>query len=662
MTAWILRPARHPVRHSLGDGGSPGATAGGHGVALASLRAAAAAARVRPALGALSAARREISGLRGVGLSFIAILLLTPALTAREVAITLLHTADVHGHVAAVANVGSRIGIAIQSGSVEPQLHQVGVEAVRENGKVAKGLTSERAKEPGAPDGPGGGLLRCATRIAEIRRQEPNVILLDCGDLIQGSPESFLTHGRIVVEAVRQLRYDALVPGNHEFDGGVDALRRFYTQAKIPVLAANIGGVQDPALPGMRPFLCKDVDGVRVAIVGLSNPLIPKWSRPRLLGDVTVEASLVALRRLLPLVRAQKPDILVLAVHQGWREWGDDPANEIRAIAQAFPEFDVILGAHTHQSVEWKTVNGVAYSQAGCYGLWLGVARLVFDTQAKRIKSKQMQLLAVDSGVAPDKTLADLTAKSLEETKIYLNQEVGVAAVELKPKSRARGQSAIQTLIALAIAERVQADVVIHRALSEESLRAGRITMRDVWRIVPYDNYIGVAHLTPDELRQILEENSAYFASREFRGVYGLTYDLKPKAAAGERVSNIRLASECRMKNAECGISGGGTTENRRRTPDAGRKADDGECGGRSLERQSGRAPDKRVRVAFNSYDMASAGGRFPRLRAILEQSASRLEEYPDADTRAAVLAYLRAHQPLDIQAAPGAHVVRAPK
>ncbi|MDD5679326.1 MAG: bifunctional UDP-sugar hydrolase/5'-nucleotidase [Kiritimatiellae bacterium] len=532
---------------------------------------------------------RVTQGWRNAGLSFVAALLLAPLLPAREVTITLLHTADVHGHVAAVS--------------------------------------SDRENKPGGPGVPGGGLLRCASRIAEIRRQDANVILVDCGDLIRGSPESFLTRDRIIVEAVRQLRYDALVPGNHEFDGGVNALRRFYERAQIPVLAANIGGMPEKALPDARPFLCKDMDGVRVAIVGLSNPLIPLWSRPRLLGEVTLETSLDALRRIMPLVREQKPDILVLAAHQGWREWGDDPANEIGRIARAFPEFNVILGAHTHQAVEWKTVNGVAYTQAGTYGLWLGVVRLVFDTQARRVKSKQIQLLAVDSSVAPDKILADRVAGSLKETKQYLNREVGVAKVDLKPVSRARGQSAIQTLIAGAIAEKVHADVVIHGTLSEAYLGAGRISMRDVWRIVPYDNYIGVAHLTLDELRQVLEENSGYFNSRDFRGVYGLTYDLKPKAAAGERISNIRLAGS--------------------------RKTDDPASPG-------GYAGQGRVRVAFNSYDMASAGGRFPRLRAILDQDTSRLEESPDADTREAVLAYLRAHQPLDIQAAPGAHVVRA--
>jgi len=98
--------------------------------------------------------------------------------------------------------------------------------------------------------------------------------------------------------------------------------------------------------------------------------------------------TLDALRTALAQARKIKPDILILAVHQGWRKWGDNPANEINAIARAFPEFNVILGAHTHQVVAWKTVNGVAYTQAGCYGLWLGVVRLVFDTQTRRVKIK----------------------------------------------------------------------------------------------------------------------------------------------------------------------------------------------------------------------------------------------------------------------------------
>lgn len=502
------------------------------------------------------------------------LLFLALGLSAREVAITILHTTDVHGRVAEVR--------------------------------------SERELKLG------GGLLRCATLVREIRAREPNVIMVDCGDLFQGSTESFLTSNRIMVSAVQYLRYDALVTGNHEFDGGVKALRQFYEQAQIPVLAANIRSAAEPALPGAQDFLLKELEGVRVAVVGLTTPIIPLLSRPPLLDDVTVEDSRKVLHRVMPKVRAAKPDILVLAAHQGLREWGDDSANEIKTIARAFPEFDLILGGHTHQAVEWETVNGVSYTQAGKYALWLGVARLIFDTQTRRIKSRKIQLLPVDSTVARERALAEQLAKPLQETKQYLDQELGATTTELTPTSPHPGQSAIQTLIAAAIAEQAQAQIVFHRPLSEASLRSGSIKMRDVWRIVPYDNYIGVAHLTLAELRAILEENSEYYDSENFRGVYGLTYNLKIGAAPGTRVANIRLTGE----------------------PKAGRAE------------QS--APE-RLRVAFNSYDLASAGGKLPRLREIVERRTSRLEERLDANTRDAVIAYLQAHRPLNIEVLPGA-------
>lgn len=526
-------------------------------------------------------------------LTFFTTLFLATLLAADEVAITILHTSDVHGHVAEVWSNREQ-----HSGST---------------GRSKSSFRWDKLSE-------GGGLLRCATLITEIRAREENVILVDCGDLFQGSPESFLTTNRIVAEAVRYLRYDALVTGNHEFDGGVGALRQFYSQAQTPVLAANIQAPpKEEALPGARDFLYRDFEGVRLAIVGLTTPLIPQWSRPRLLGNVTVEDSLKTLHRVMPQVRAVKPDILVLATHQALREWGDDQASQIHAIARAFPEFDLILGGHTHQAVESETVNGVAYTQAGYHALWLGSVRLVFDTKERRIKSKKSQLLPVDSGVAADKILSAKLAEPLQETEKYLSQEVGQTVVELEATSSFPGQSAIQTLIAAAIAEQVQAQVVIHRALTEASLRAGRIRMKDVWRIVPYDNYIGVAHLTLAELRQILEENSNFYDSDDFRGVYGLTYDLRPDGVVGARVANVRLT---------------------------GRPA----------------VTRERIRVAFNSYDLASAGGRLPRLRAIVERSASGLEEHLELNTRDAVLAYLREHRPLEIRPEPGAKIIRQKK
>lgn len=493
----------------------------------------------------------------------------------REIEINILHTTDLHGHLEAV-------------------------------------LSGESKK-------PSGGLLRCAALIEKIRRENPNVLLIDCGDLFQGSVESYLTRGEVMMKAVKYLRYDALVAGNHEFDWGVERLRMLYQQAEIPVLAANIRGTKDVPIPWTQPFLLKEIEGVKVVIVGLTTPLIPKWSMPRLLGDLQFDESVKTLRRVLPEARKLKPDILILAVHQGWRQWGDDQANAINKIAKTFPDFSLIIGAHTHQAIEAQEIKGIVYTQAGYYGLWLGKVNLRYDDERHRVTKIEPRLLAVEADIPPEKDLRELTADDLKKTKSYLAEKVGANEAELLPESKMPGQSGVQTLIAAAMAAAVDAEVVFHGTLSSAGLPAGAVRMADVWRIVPYENTIAKAMLTLEEIREILEENSRYYGKSQFRGVSGITYELKPKAPVGERVANVRLSSGREIKNGQ------------------------------------------RIALAVNSYDLASAGDRFPRLREIMERPESRLEE-TDKDTRAAVIEYIKNHSPLKIEVAPGAMVGKGRK
>lgn len=492
---------------------------------------------------------------------------------ARDVGITILHTADIHGHMAG---------------------------------------------RPGA----GGGLLRCAALVKEIREREKNVLLLDCGDFIQGSAESFSGRGEIMMLAAHAMRYDALIPGNHEFDWGVDNLRRLYGMIDIPVLVANAFSVEgrEPVLPNAEPFIVREIEGVRVAIIGLITPHMPRWFRPRLLGDVRFMDSVPALRRVMPRVRASGPDIIILAAHQGHRQWGGDtPANQINAVARAFPDIDVIIGGHTHEEVVMRDVHGVPYTQAGCHGLWLGKISLVVDPEKRAIRSMTFDLLPADETVRPEAAMEEKFAGALAETEAYLEEIVGMAASPLSGNPDFPGQSGTQMLIADAIAEAVGADVVIHQSLSEHSLSPGPIRIRDVWGIVPYENYIGVAHLTLPDIVAILEENSGHLGTRHFRGVLGLVYEIHSGYPEGLRIRNVVLAD--------------------------GRRMADGE----------------RVRVAMNSYDMASGGGRLRVLRSVIEQPCARLQE-TDIDTRDAVVEYIKRHSPVKIEVAAGAVVVDRPR
>jgi 2',3'-cyclic-nucleotide 2'-phosphodiesterase (5'-nucleotidase family) len=506
-------------------------------------------------------------------LMFVLALLVAPAASSpgREIPITILQTTDLHGRLLPSA----------------------------ESGQSA------------------GGLLQCASIIRNVRARERNVLLVDCGDLIQGSAESWLTQGRVMVRALEWLNYDAWVPGNHDFDWGFAALERLQRETRIPTLAANVWSPEGAThrLDRIRPFVMKDVDGVRVALVGLTTPGIPMWLLPDALGDLRFKRSVEALAAVMPMVRAEKPDVLVLLAHQGYQAGGDDEANEINLIARRFPEFDVILGGHLHRELSDMKLNGVLYSQGRSYGAGVGRVDLVFDNIRGRVVRKSSEIVpAVACPADPD--LAQLLEPDLGKARAYLDEVVGSASCDMEGSTRMPGQSAIQQLIAAAIAEAAKAEVVLHGLLAEASLARGPIRRADAWRIIPYENRIGVLYLTPQELRDVLEENAELAGTAHFLGVRGIGYDFYPKAQKGNRVRNLRLAD--------------GSLPNGRR----------------------------RFRVASNSYALASGGGRFPALRRLAGQPNSRLE-MTEIDTRAAVVDYVRKHNPLCFEEGREVQVVR---
>jgi 2',3'-cyclic-nucleotide 2'-phosphodiesterase/3'-nucleotidase len=499
-----------------------------------------------------------------------------PARTAcsREVAVTLLHTTDLHGHMLPVTDYEGHENV--------------------------------------------GGLLRCASKIAELRDAVPNLLLVDCGDTIQGSAESYLTGGRLTLRAMEWLGYDAWVIGNHEFDWGLRKLRPLHDTTSLTMLGANIRvreGEEHP-LPLVRPFKMMEVDGIRVALVGLTTPGIPAWTLPDYLGGLLFESSLETLTRVMPLVRAENPDLMVLLAHQGYRSYGDDFANEIQAIARRFSEFDVILGGHTHTVRERADLGSVLYSQAGYHGIGVGRVDVVYDTVARRVTAKSAEFIRVGEETPLHPGLEALLSEDLETTRAYLDEQLGETEKTLSCGYRLPGQSPVQQLLCKAIQWRVKADVVLHGPLSDASLPPGPIGRRDLWEIVPYENRICVAQLTSEDLKAILAENLRYAGNRNFMGIYGLSYELHPDRKGADRIQHFRL-------------------------PD-----------GSPLHAR------RRLAVAFNSYVVASGGRRFPRLRRIVHRPAARLS-VTDIDTRSAVEDYIREHSPLRIEAGREVTIIR---
>ena len=473
---------------------------------------------------------------------------------AREVPITILDTTDVHGR-----------------------------------------IVPERAREAGC-------LARCATLIREARASGKNVLLVDAGDTIQGSAASWLSGGLVMVKALNALRYDAWVLGNHEFDWGLDKVTNCIAHAEMPVLAANASG-----LASVKPYVIREVDGVKVAIVGLTTPGIPNWSRPRLIPGLKFADSVETLRWVLPLARKDGANVTVLVVHQGYKESGDDHANQLRAITQKFPELDVIIGGHTHREFIGAPIRGILYQQAGYHGSFLGRVDVVFDTDKRKITSFRANVIPVKENVAMDEALVALTRDEVASAEKYLGTRIGEATEDFTVHGAPKSETAIRDLICRGIVESlerrgVKTDAVVHGGFSEhEMLKKGPLSIGDVWRIVPYENTVGVVRLTRDELREVLDEDAGGYEKREFRGVWGLRCRLNPRAEDGHRVLDLQRA--------------------------------DG----------SAIAAHERLTVALNSYDLAGGGLRWKKLRSLVQRNDAGLVEY-DIYTRDAVVDFIRRH------------------
>lgn len=462
-----------------------------------------------------------------------------------------------------------------------------------------------------------GSLLQCATIIRKIRAENPNTLLLDCGDIFQGTAESFLTRGGVMATAMNAMGYDAFAIGNHEFDWGVDTLGEMLGKMDAAPLAANLlAGPEAPeAFRRVLPFVIQEVDGLKVAIVGLTTPNIPNWFREVATRDLRVVDSRRALERTLPLVRKERPHLMILLVHQGIMS-KDDDANEINSICRRFGEFDLILGGHLHWVLAGARIGKADYAQGGSGGRGVMRTDLTFDTVENAVVDKKFEYIPVTPRVREDRKIKAQVAADLAKADEWLGTVLGRTTENLTCSPAGTGLSPVQQLLSAAIAEKTGAEVVLHGSLSGKGIPAGDIHVSDIWKIVPYENTVGTLWLTLAEIHAIMEEAAIYLGSERYFGAWGLQYEVYPNAPEGRRIRNLRA------------IDG---------SPINGKR---------------------RIKTALNSYHLAGGGGRFPSLVKAAGSPNARLELL-SITTRDMVMDHVRSRGTLTILAGTNAVLIR---
>ncbi len=395
------------------------------------------------------------------------------------------------------------------------------------------------------------GLAKVATLIAQERAANPNTLLIDAGDIIQGTPLGtyFATIDRTVPNPMavvqKALGYDAVVLGNHEYDFGLNVLDKYIREVSVPVLAANIRRTDGSQAYGT--YIIKSVGGVKVGILGLTVPRIDTWARAENRAGLRFDEIVDVAKEFVPRMRREGADLVVVALHSGpdrqppgrsatnptptdeawltnpatWFDRGNLPKeNQAIQLAEQVPGIDVILTGHTHQPIPKMLINGVLITQANRFGSHLGrvSVEMVAAGRGYRVGSKDAKLLPVNE-VAADPEILALAESYHNKTLSFLSTPIGTLAAPFPGGDRARYVDSpltdlintVQKEAAAANGFPVDLSLAAVFGNAEAGLPNRQVLLRDAYSIYQFDNTLYVMEITGQILRSALETNAEYF-------------------------------------------------------------------------------------------------------------------------------------------------------
>ncbi|EKU48574.1 bifunctional metallophosphatase/5'-nucleotidase [Staphylococcus massiliensis] len=366
------------------------------------------------------------------------------------------------------------------------------------------------------------GLLKIQTLIEKERQANTNTLLIENGDFIQGSPFCFylnseLQSSEMLTKVYNQIGFDVGVIGNHEFNFGLPYLHDTLDRLNYPVLSANITTDGKPFTG--HDVVYKEIDGVTVAIIGVTTPYIPNWEKPEIIAGLEFETTVSYLKAHIQSVR-DKADIVVVSYHGGFErdlETGNETEqqtgeNEGYQILQEVDGIDVLITGHQHREIA-TVKEGVSIVQPGSKGDFLGKIVLQYDAQQHTIKHQTTDLIPVTeetvSQEAPQavRDTQDKLEAWLDAPLVHLNEDMLVKddfKARIKPHP-------IVNLLNHAQMSLAGVDISCTPLFPSARGFSKTVTMRDIIDNYPFPNTFNVLEVTGAELKAALEKTATYF-------------------------------------------------------------------------------------------------------------------------------------------------------
>ena len=372
-----------------------------------------------------------------------------------------------------------------------------------------------------------GSMARVYTLVEELRKKDgkDNVYLLDNGDILQGQPISYYYNyvapekTNIAASVLNYMGYDVATVGNHDIETGHKVYDKWFKELKFPILGANIIDTKTNKPYILPYYTIKKKNGIKVCVIGMLTPAIPNWLKESIWSGLRFEEMVSCAKRTMAEVKTkEKPDVIVGLFHSGWDggiktpEYDEDASKKV---AKEVPGFDIVFFGHDHtphRSIE-KNIVGKDVICLDPANNAQRVAIATLTLRPKTVKGKRQYTVTKATGELVD--VKELKADDaffqhfqpeIDAVKAWSDQVIGRFENTIYTKDSYFGNSAFNDLILNLELEITKADIAFNAPLLfNASIKAGPITVADMFNLYKYENNLCTMRLTGKEIRKHLE-------------------------------------------------------------------------------------------------------------------------------------------------------------
>lgn len=373
-----------------------------------------------------------------------------------------------------------------------------------------------------------------ARRRVEIQRARADTdyywLVLDAGDVFQGTPLSNMLTGFLDLECMNQMGYDAMCLGNHEFDFGYELIRSRLLDVNFHVLCSNVVD-KERGIPVAQPYAIIRRGDYRIGVIGLTSESLLGETHPRIKDYVNVYPPTPIVKSLAQYLRGIGCHVVVALSHQGY--------DRDSAMAEAVPELDVVVGGHTHTFLEEPTLVGdVVVTQSGDWGKQLGVLKLEFEREDPGERFRLADLGNTYVQLSPDLPEDDGLKAFIADYGRRFEAEMGrlvcVAAHDFPVENVRLGENALADMVCDAMRGATDSDAVLFNGGNFRApLSAGEVTFGDLYAVLPYDNFLMKVPVTGAKLWEVLSFAGKQYGDGGFPQVGGMSVVYEDMELAG---------------------------------------------------------------------------------------------------------------------------------